>query len=196
VQLAATTAFAALTALGARVQFHLPFTPVPVTGQVFCVLLAGGALGARLGFVSQVGYLGLGAAGAPVFAHGGGPAALLGPTAGYLVGFPIAAFVVGALSRQVDRPGGYAPVLPGPPWRLVHGGPGHWRALGASLCGVAVIHAFGAAWLGVWSAGTGTASGLASVLTASLFPFVGVDLAKALLACVVFPGLRRRLWLA
>ena len=63
VELAAATAFAALTAVGARVQFHLPFTPVPVTGQVFCVLLAGAVLGARLGFVSQVEYLAAGAAG-------------------------------------------------------------------------------------------------------------------------------------
>lgn len=171
VELAAATAFAVLTALGARVQFHLPFTPVPITGQVFCVLLAGGALGARLGFVSQLEYLAVGAAGAPVFAHGGGPAALLGPTGGYLVGFPIAALVVGMMSQAAQRAG--------------------WRALAACLCGVLVIHAFGAAWLGVWSGATGGAAGVAEVLAASFFPFVGVDLAKALLASSVFPGLRR-----
>ena len=58
----AATAFAALTALGARLQFHLPFTPVPVTGQVFCVLLAGAALGPRLGCFSMLEYLAVGAA--------------------------------------------------------------------------------------------------------------------------------------
>lgn len=172
-QLAAATAFAALTALGARVQFHLPFTPVPVTGQVFCVLLAGAVLGPRLGFISQVQYLAAGAAGLPVFAHGGGPAALLGPTGGYLVGFPLAAAVVGALCGRAGARG--------------------WLAFPACLGGAAVIYIFGAAWYAIWTAALGGAVALPVVLAQSVFPFVPVDAAKAFLAAAAAPRLRR--WL-
>jgi biotin transport system substrate-specific component len=167
----AVTAFAALTALSARVQFHLPFTPVPVTGQVFAVLLAGVMLGPRLGFVSQVQYLAAGAAGLPVFAYGGGLPAVLGPTGGYLVGFPFAALAVGALSAR-------------------H--PGFCRTLLACLSGAAVIHLFGASWLAVWHASTGQAT-LAAVLAQSLFPFLAIDIAKAALVAVMAPSLRRYL---
>jgi biotin transport system substrate-specific component len=173
VHLAAVTAFAALTALSARVQVRLPFTPVPVTGQVFCVLLAGAVLGPRLGFVSQVQYLAAGAAGLPVFAHGGGPAALLGPTGGYLVGFPLAAAVVGAL---YGRAGSWS-----------------WLALPACLSGVAVIYTFGAAWYVVWTAALGGAVALPVVLAQSVFPFVPFDAAKAFLVAAAAPWLRR--WL-
>ncbi len=172
--LAAATAFAALTALGARVRFALPFTPVPVTGQVFCVLLAGCVLGPRLGFLSQVEYLAGGAAGLPIFASGGGPDAFLGATAGYLVGFPFGALVAGALwSRWQERGAGA---------RLV-----------ACLGGVEVIYLFGAAWFAVWSAATGAAVGLTGVLIQSAVPFVFVDVPKAALAAALAPGLRARL---
>ena len=168
--LAAATVFAALTALGARLSFHLPYTPVPVTGQVFSVLLAGAVLGARLGFVSQVEYLAAGAAGLPVFAHGGGPAAMLGPTGGYLVGFPLAALAVGAIAGRA-----------GPRWRV-------WLAC---LCGVAVIYAFGGTWFAVWRAATVGGAGLLVVLAQSVFPFVAVDVVKAALAASLAPALRR-----
>jgi len=165
------TAFAALTAVGARVQVHLPFTPVPVTGQVFCVLLAGAVLGARLGFVSQVQYLAAGAAGLPVFAHGGGPLALLGPTSGYLVGFPVAAAVVGALAGRL----------------LVRGG-----TMVACLCGVGVIYVFGLAWYAVWTAALGHPVALVAVLAQSVAPFVLLDVLKATLAAAATPWLRQR----
>ncbi len=169
--LAATTAFAALTALGARVQFHLPFTPVPVTAQVLCVLLAGGVLGPRLGFVSQAQYLAAGLAGLPVFAHGGGPAYLLGPTGGYLLAFPAAAFAVGAVSRLL--------------------GEGGWRAFLAGLAGVAAIHLIGGCWYGVWLSAAGRA-GVAAVLSQAVVPFIAVDAAKAAVAAGLFPGIRSR----
>jgi biotin transport system substrate-specific component len=172
-QLAAATAFAALTALGARVQFYLPFTPVPLTGQVFCVLLAGAVLGPRLGFISQVQYLAAGAVGLPVFAHGGGPAALLGPTGGYLIGFPLAAAVAGTLYGRVGS------------WS--------WLAFPACLSGVVVIYIFGAAWYVVWIAALGGAVALPVVLAQSVFPFVPVDAAKAALVAGAAPWLRRRL---
>ena len=209
VELVAATAFAALTAIGARVQVHLPFTPVPVTGQVFCVLLAGAVLGARLGFVSQVEYLAAGAAGLPVFAHGGGLPALLGPTAGYLIGFPIAAAVVGALAPPsplplVLRSEGASllrRVASAPPlqvWRGGKGGeglggPARALTLLACLCGCAVIYLFGAAWYAVWVIVTAGAAGLPAVLAQSVYPFVLIDAAKAALAAGTAPVVRRRM---
>jgi biotin transport system substrate-specific component len=172
VDLAATTAFAALTALSARVQFHLPITPVPVTGQVFCVLLAGAVLGPRLGFVSMVQYLAAGAVGLPVFAHGGGPAAVLGPTGGYLAGFPLAAAVVG--------------------WLWAAGRGNRAVALMACLAGAAVIHIFGAAWYAVWSAAVTGRAALPAVLAQSFVPFIAIDAVKAAAAWSIARGLRKR----
>src|SRR5829696_3664628 len=88
-----------LTVVAAQVSIPLPFTPVPFTLQPMVVLLGGAALGARLGMSAQVLYLALGIAGLPVFAASPilpqGFARLLGPTGGYLLSYPIAAFVSG-----------------------------------------------------------------------------------------------------
>lgn len=92
----AICAFAALTAVGAWIRIPLPFTPVPITLQTFFVLLAGAWLGSRDGAASQVLYLAVGAAGLPVFTAGGGVAALAGPTAGFLLAFPVVAWIAGA----------------------------------------------------------------------------------------------------
>ncbi len=91
--------FAALTAVGSQVEiFHVP---VPFTLQTFFVLLSGAVLGKRNGFISQMLYIVAGACGVPVFSHFGfGFARLIGPTGGYLLGFPVAAFVVGYLIGQ------------------------------------------------------------------------------------------------
>ena len=91
--------FAAATAIGAQIE--IPHQPVPYTLQTFFVLLAGALLGKRNGALSQLMYLAAGAAGLPVFSHWGyGLAKLAGPTGGYLIGFPIAAFVVGYLVQR------------------------------------------------------------------------------------------------
>jgi biotin transport system substrate-specific component len=88
--------FALCTAIGA--QLEIPHQPVPYTFQTLAVILAGGLLGSRNGFLSMMLYLGLGMVGLPVFAGGGfGIAKLIGPTGGYLLSFPVAAFVVGTL---------------------------------------------------------------------------------------------------
>jgi len=81
-----------VTAGCAQLSVHLPFTPVPVTGQTFAVLLSGAVLGCRRGFLSQLVYLAEGAAGLPVFADATGTALhLVGPSGGYLWSFPLAA---------------------------------------------------------------------------------------------------------
>lgn len=123
------TGAALLTAVAAQLALPLPFSPVPVTGQTFAVLLAGAALGARRGAASQVAYLAAGAAGAPVFAGGAGTVATFaGPTAGYLLAFPLAAWIVGALAER-----GWDRRVP--------------TTLAAMALGTAAIFAGGLAWL-------------------------------------------------
>ena len=93
-------AFAALTAFGAHVALPVPGSPVPVTLQTMFATLAGVLLGPYLGAASQLAYLAIGAAGAPVFSAGIGLAALAGPTGGYLIAFPIAAALAGVMTRR------------------------------------------------------------------------------------------------
>lgn len=152
--------FAIATAVSAKVQVNMAVTPVPFTFQPLLVLLAGGLLGARLGAASQVLYLTLGAIGIPVFAFGGGAAYLLGPTGGYLLAYPLAAAVAGALA-----------------------GPRLGRALLAMLAGLAVIYAGGVAWLAVLF-------GPGSVLALGLLPFLLADLVKAAVGAVVVSRVR------
>jgi biotin transport system substrate-specific component len=93
---------AALVAVSAQVAVPIPGTPIPLTLQVPAVLIVGGLLGPRVGAASMVAYLLAGMAGLPVFAPGStlGMARLLGPTGGYLLAFPIAAAIVGAVTSR------------------------------------------------------------------------------------------------
>ena len=101
---ALVVAFSLLTALAAQVVVPLPWTPVPLTGQTFAVLLTGALLGSRLGALAMIAYLLEGALGLPFFRAGaGGAQHLIGPTAttaGYLFAFPVAAFVTGYLAER------------------------------------------------------------------------------------------------
>ena len=91
--------FSLLTALAA--QIVIPIGPVPITAQTFVVLLTGALLGSRLGAMAMIVYLLEGASGLPFFYGGhGGITHLLGPTGGYLVAFPAAAFVTGAFAEN------------------------------------------------------------------------------------------------
>ncbi len=121
--------FALFTAASAQVTFPLPWTPVPVTGQTLAVLLSGAALGWRAGALSQLLYVALGAVGLPFYQGGtGGWSVVSGATGGYLVGFVVAAAVVGALAeRRQDR-------------QLL-------TSIPAMLAGSAVIYLFGVPWL-------------------------------------------------
>jgi biotin transport system substrate-specific component len=157
------TAGSLLVALFAQIQIFLPFTPVPITGQTFAVLLVGAALGGRRAAASLLLYLLEGAMGLPVFA--GGSAGLLrlaGPTGGYLVGFLPAAYLVGLLAeRGLDRR-----------W---------YSALPVFLLGQLVLYTIGVIWLS-------TFVGLGQALIAGLWPFIVLDAAKAVLAAVALPS--------
>lgn len=122
--------FALLTAWGARCSVPLPYTPVPVTLQTLFVLLSGMALGARWGAAAQAQYLLMGFIGLPVFAAGGGFWYLFNPrgTGGYLLAYPLAAYVAGMV---VERTGSRSLVV----------------YLLAGVAGTAVIYTIGAAWL-------------------------------------------------
>jgi biotin transport system substrate-specific component len=146
--------------------------------QPMVVLMAGLALGPRLGMASQVLYLAAGFAGFPVFALSAtlpmGAARLLGPTGGYLMAYPAAAFVAGWLAtRGFDR-------------RYV-------TSVLAMLAGLAIIYACGVAWLGLFarSAEGTSAIGMQAALAGGLYPFVLPDLVKVLAAAGVMPGLWR-----
>jgi biotin transport system substrate-specific component len=169
---AAAVAFiAALTAAAAQVSIPLPFTPVPFTFQPMVVLVGSAALGARLGVMSQALYLALGIAGLPVFAASPtlpqGIGRLLGPTGGYLMAYPVAAYVAGSLAeRGFDRR--------------------YLTAVVAMVCGLAVIFAGGVAWLAIVIQ---PALGLPGALAAGFFPFILADLLKLFVAAGVMPGL-------
>jgi len=150
-------------ALFAQISVPLPFSPVPITGQTFAVLLVGAMLGGRAGTVSVLAYLAEGIAGLPVFANGvSGPVALLGPTAGYLYGFVAAAFIVGKLcERGWDR----------------HFG----TAVAAMAIGNVAIYLCGLAWLAGFV-------GMHNVLAMGLLPFILGDLLKIVLAALALPA--------
>ena len=162
-----------LTAVAAQVSIPLPFTPVPFTFQPMVVLLGAAALGPRLGMASQILYLSLGFSGLPVFAASPvlpqGAARLLGPTGGYLMAYPFAAFAAGWLAeRGFDR-------------RYI-------SAVAAMICGLAVVFTGGILWLTIASK---PSIGLSGALATGFVPFIIPDLLKLLVAAAVMPGLWR-----
>jgi len=163
---ASVIGFALLTAALAQWEIPLGFTPVPITGQTLGVVLAGATLGSRNGAASMGLYWILGAIGLPFYSGGdGGWEAATGSTAGYLVGFVLAAWLVGKLAEhRQDRK-----VL---------------TAIPAILAGSVVIYMFGVAWL-MSSLDVDLAQGLAWGFT----PFVVGDLLKVALAGTLLPGL-------
>ncbi len=156
--------FSLLTALAAQLVVPLPFTPVPLTGQTFAVLLTGALLGPRLGALAMLAYLAEGAAGLPFFRGGaGGVNHLSGATAGYLFAFPAAAYVTGYLAeRGWDR-------------RFL-------TAAAAMALGSLVILACGWGWLTLL---TGNAAGAFKLGVA---PFLPGDVVKIALAAAALPA--------
>jgi biotin transport system substrate-specific component len=171
IRAASVALFVALTATAAQVSIPLPFTPVPLTLQPMVVLLGGAVLGARLGMSAQVLYLLLGIAGLPVFAASPvlpqGALRLIGPTGGYLMSYPFAAFVAGWLAeRGLDR-------------RYV-------TSLLGMTCGLVLIFVGGVVWLAFF---TRPAVGIAGALRAGVYPFVPLDVIKLFVAASITPAL-------
>ena len=163
-----------LTAAAAQISVPLPFTQVPFTFQPIVVLLGGLALGSRLGCASQVLYLAAGLIGLPVFAASAtlppGPLRLLGPTGGYLMVYPIAAFLTGYLAeRGFDR-------------RYV-------TSVLAMFAGLVVIYAGGITWLALFARtlSANAAIGFNAALLSGAYPFIVPDLFKIVAAAGIVP---------
>lgn len=153
-------AFSLLTALAA--QIVIPIGPVPITAQTFAVLLTGALLGSRLGAMAMIVYLTEGAFGLPFFSGGtSGLPHVLGPTGGYLVAFPAAAFVTGAFAENG--------------WDK-----SFLSAVVAMAVGSAIIILAGWAWLSQFM-------GLGVAFHAGVKPFVIGDIVKIVLAAAVLP---------
>lgn len=158
-------AAALLTALCAQISIPIPGDPVPITGQTFAVLLTAAALGARRGACAQGLYVTLGLVGLPFYADGAsGPSIVFGATGGFLVGFIVAAWVVGHLAEsQLDRS-----VL---------------KALPAFTLGSMIIFAFGVPWLAV-----AADVSLGKAIALGLVPFIPGGIVKALAAAALLPS--------
>lgn len=161
----AVVGFAGLTALSAQFSFRVPPIEVPFTLQTMAVLLAGGVLGSTAGAASQAIYILAGSLGLPVFAEGSwGYQVLTGATGGYLVGFVVAAFVVGKMAeRKHDRM-----ILTG---------------FAAFLIGSLIIYGFGVIGLMLNADLT-----FGAAVAGGVVPFVFWDVLKALAAGVGMPA--------
>jgi len=148
--------------LATSAQFKIPLYPVPVTGQTLVVLLIGMVYGPRLGGVTIAAYLLQGVIGLPVFAGGAfGIATLVGPTGGYLVGFLIAAIVMGVLAERGMGRGIVSTII-------------------AMMIGNVVIYVAGASWLASFT-------GAEKALTAGVLPFLYGDVLKLAVAAGLMP---------
>ncbi len=164
-KLALALAFAAFTGASAQLRLYLPFTPVPITGQVFAVLLCAVVLGRWYGGLSQVIYTAIGAMWIPWFAPKTGEAAfssggwtvVYGATGGYIIGFIVAAFVIGWLTDSYVKAREIKALMP------------------IFLLGIGIIYTFGALWLdhviGV---------GIKQAVVLGVLPFIALDVVKAL----------------
>jgi len=156
---------AGIIAASAQISIKLPFTPVPITGQTFSVLVVGASLGMIRGAASALLYVLVGMLGAPIYASGnGGLDVITGASGGYLVGYPFVSALTGWLAEQRwDR-------------RFS-------SAVGAMLTGNVVIYLFGLPWLAVV-----LNTGLEKTLELGLYPFVPGDTFKLYLAAAALPA--------
>ena len=164
---------AGIAAMAIAAKIRVPFWPVPATMQTFVVLTIGAAYGTRLSLATMLGYLAVGAFGFNIFtsssAEVNGIAYMLGSTGGYLVGFAVAAGVMGALAaRGWDRTWG--------------------RMALSMLIGTAIIYAFGLAWMSHLFLAD---KGMAWVVKYGFTNFVPFELVKVALAAVLFPVIWR-----
>jgi len=170
VRAAGVATFVILTAVSAKVKIPLPFTPVPITLQVFFVLLSGSVLGSNLGALSQGIYVFLGLIGLPIWTgEGSGWQYLFGSTGGYLVGFIAAAYVVGMLTTKKDL-------------NITNS---LFSFIGYGT-GVILIYALGCLWLAIWAnLFSGLSWNVTTILKKGALPFIAVDTLKAFAAVLV-----------
>lgn len=166
-QIAIVVCASAVIAVCARMVLPLPFTPVPLTLANFGVLLVGLTLGSKRGFAAAALYLGWGAMGLPVFspAGPGGIAQLLGPTAGYLWAYPVAAFIAGLIAER--------------------GVPSFVRNLLAGVVAEVVLFAGGIAWLSIITHSWQHAAAF------GLYPFAAAEVLKVMFAAALARRLQR-----
>jgi biotin transport system substrate-specific component len=152
--------FTAAVAAASQIAIPLPFTPVPITLQPMLVVLAGMLLGPVAGAASMLLYLAAGAVGLPVFTPIGAPgiARFFGPTGGYLLAYPVAAYVAGLLAQRL------------PSFR------GRWLA---AIAGIAVVYIGGIAQLALLN------GSLWRAIQLGVTPFAALDLVKAFVAALV-----------
>lgn len=161
--------FALLTGILAQLRFYIPGTPVPITGQVFGVLLAGVLLG-RWGGVSQCMYVGIGVSGVPWFSgFNGGFAYLAGPTGGYIIGFIITAFFIGFVVDRYIRSRKFLSML-----------------ILMLFSTFVLIYIPGLIQLYLWM---GTSIGIWELLTIAVLPFIVADIIKAIMTAVIATGI-------
>jgi biotin transport system substrate-specific component len=162
---ALVVAGALLTALCAQIAIPVPGDPVPITGQTFAVLLCGASLGANRGAAALALYAGLGFIGLPFYSDGGsGPEVIFGTNGGYILGFIVSAYVVGALAeRKHDR----RPAT----------------ALPLFALGTLIIYACGVPWLAV-----SADLSLAQAIQLGVVPFIPGAIVKALAAAGLLPA--------
>jgi biotin transport system substrate-specific component len=151
---------AAATGLLAQVRMPLPFTPIPLTGQTFGVLLAGVLLGRKWGGISMAVYAVLGIAGVPWF---NGATSGLGATGGYLIGFVLAALFLGYVTDKYPKSRTFN------------------RTFGLMLfASLVLVYVPGLLWLGAWMhLVKGSSAGIVAVISAGALPFVAGDVLKA-----------------
>lgn len=165
---------AAVTGLLAQARVYLPWTPVPITGQTFAVLMAGILLGKNWGGISQAIYVLLGAAGIPWFSGAkGGYAALAGPTGGYLIGFILAALFIGYFTDKYLKARNFKPLF--------------FLMLFAEII---IIYGFGLLQLGIWIRFTkGVSPTLWHLLLMGAIPFMPGCVIKAFIAATLAKGI-------
>jgi biotin transport system substrate-specific component len=154
--------FAGVTGLSARLRFHLPFTPVPVTGQVLAVLLSGLLLGKLYGPMSQVFYIGFGLLGVPWFS-----VFPLVPTGGYLVGFIAAPYITGHILAKAEKTTILTTML-------------------SLVAAVLFIYVSGFSFF--WAV---SGAGFLKSVKLAVLPFIPFDMAKTFLAAAIFLSLKR-----
>ena len=148
----------------AQVKIPLPFTPIPLTGQTFAVLLIGATLGSKRSLVSMLLYIALGAFGLPIFAGGAsGLAYLSGATLGYLVGFVLAAYVIGLLAERGLERSVRTSLIP-------------------FLFGTIIIYICGVAWLSIFL------GSFSKAVAAGVLPFMIGDAIKLIAAALALPA--------